>query len=507
MKMSKESQLARKPGEVTTLDRAGPFDLTAMQMMADKIPQLQEFMNKNLKQGKDADWEYTDVVWKRTLRAGEDRKAMMLDPGVGKIMNFMQMRPRHRIVEKEIDTRTNNLRYVVAVEIVPYVPIMYHNPITNGMEPYFPVVAEGVGSATTREKRYRVSFEYFKERDLKAQGWTEEEFQKFTADNTADFVKGEAPTRLFYLPTAESLGADNTLLKMASKRAEMDAVFQLPGVAGRYSQEIDLKEDRGEEKPTTPPTSPPVAQHPVSTLPSTPPTEEVKPAENPNLRSVNLGDPVEKIIAEIQMVNKGLSRAQILQKIGEEKAKTAGLLTDEAVIHLVASTLLGAKAAELLIDEAAAYIVKDSLIPSTGFKSASELPKVPDSFRPSEEAGYAIDFIVENFSQQLETVRALVYREMVEAEPHLSDVEAVKVVREGFEKRSKSPVEASTVEDIEKALDAAKLDSMRLNISNDGEKIQPKKFLDDWEKFNFALRPLGFEWIRDGSNGRWEQKV
>jgi len=468
--MSKESQLARKPGETTTLDRAGPFDLTAMQMMADKIPQLQEFMNKNLKQGKDADWEYVDVIWKRTLRQGEDRKAALLDPGVAKIMNYMQMRPRHRILEKEIDTRTNNLRYAVAVEIVPYIPIMYHNPITNGMEPYFPVVAEGVGSATTREKRYRVTFEYFKERDLKAQGWTEEELEKFKADNSPDFVKGEAPTRLFYLPTAESLGADNTLLKMASKRAEMDAVFQLPGVAGRYSQEIDLKEDRGEEKTVTPPVAPPKQ-------------EAAPPAERPDIRKVNLGDPVEKIIADIQAVNKGLSRAQILQKIAEEKAKAAGLLTDEAAAVLVASTLV-------------------KQLEPTGFKSASELPKMPPDFRLEEKAAYTADFIVENFSQPFEAVRAMIYAEMQES--HLSDAEAAAQVQRRFEERSKPPEDNGDA--VYDALQKAALDGEIVERMENGA-YKPKKFLSDrWADYNFIMRGLGFEWIRDGSNGRWEKK-
>jgi hypothetical protein len=478
--MSK-TPLARRMGESDTPLAQDTFDLTAMRSMAEKIKDLKVFMEKNLEQGLNKDWEYAHIIWKRELKKGDDAKPCLLDPGVAKIMNFMTVRPRHRIIEKEIDTQTMQLRYVVAVEIVPFLPIMYHNPVTNAMEPIYPVIAEGLGSATTREKRYKVRFEWMKERDLKVEGWTADELRKYVEENPDKYKEKSDPKydNLYYMPTAESLGLDNTLLKMAAKRGNLDAVFQLPGVAGRYSQEADKLT---EEEPITPP----AAQSPVSTPPSAPSTEEAKPAEKPNLKSVNLDDPVEKVIADIQAKNRGLSRAQILAKIAEEKAKAAGLLTDEAAAYLVASTL-GVERPE-----------------SGGFKSASELPKMPEGFRLGEKAAYTADFIVENYDKQLDEVRAMIYAEMTDTK--ISDDEAATVIQRRFELRNKPPEEGLSVEDVEKALDAAKLDSMRLDISPDAGKIQPKKFLDDWSNFNSVLKPLGFEWVRDGRNGRWERK-
>lgn len=491
--MSKETQLTRRPSESSAIEQAsGPFDLAAMNAMADLIPKLKDFMDKNLEEGKNKDWEYSYLVFgKPKPNNPDDIKPMLLDPGVGKIMNFMRCYPEHEWVV-ETDMKTNNMTIRMKVNVTPWLPVMYQNPLTNKMEPIKITIAQGVGSVTTREKKYRVRHEWMKHRDLLVDGWTKDDLQDWAEKHPEQFKASDDPKydSLYFMPTAESLGLDNNVFKIAAKRAEMDAVFQLPGVASRYSQEIDLKEDRGEEKPTpTPPpagTPKPAPPPPGAKQEPQPQGEILTPPSTakPSLKSVDLGDPVEQTIAAIQAVNKGLSRAQIVAKIGEEKAKAAGLLTDEA----------------------AAYLVRDSLIPSPGFKSASELPKVPEGFRPSEEAGYAIDFIVENYGQQLETVRALVYRAMNEAEPHLTDVEAVKVVREDFERRSKPP-EGPTAEDVEKALAKEKLDSMRLTISADASKIQPKRFLgDDFTRFNDALRPLGYEWIRADKDSRWERR-
>lgn len=235
--MSKNTQLTRRPGEGDTPLAQDTFDLTAMRSMAEKIKNLKVFMSEHLEQGINKDWEYAHIIWKRELKKGDDAKPCLLDPGVAKIMNFMTVRPHHRIIEKEIDTSTMQLRYVVAVEIVPFLPIMYHNPVTNAMEPIYPVIAEGLGSATTREKRYKVRFEWMKERNLRVEGWTDDELKKYAEDNPKLFNADDKFGNTYYMATAESLGLDNTLLKMAAKRGNLDAVFQLPGVAGRYSQE------------------------------------------------------------------------------------------------------------------------------------------------------------------------------------------------------------------------------------------------------------------------------
>lgn len=223
------------------------FDLTSMEQMAERIKQLKAFMDKNLEKG--IDWENTHEVFKKELKPNEQAKPMLLDPGCAKIMNFMGVRPRHRVLEMQIDKEGGNLRYVVAVEIVTYLPVMYHNAVTQSMDAIYPVVAEGLGSSTTREKRYKVRFEWWTERSLKVDGYTDADLEDYRTKYPDRFREGK-PNNLYYMASSEALGLDNTLIKMAAKRAAMDAVFQLPGVAGRYSQEVDLLEAQtGEREP------------------------------------------------------------------------------------------------------------------------------------------------------------------------------------------------------------------------------------------------------------------
>lgn len=244
------------------------FDMTAMQDMAVKIKALKGFMDENLEKG--IDWENTHEVFRRELKEGEQAKPMLLDPGCAKIMNFMGVRPRHRVLEMQIDVESGNLRYVVAAEIVPWLPVMYRSP--DKVELIYPVIAEGMGSATTREKRYRVKWEWFTERTLKVDGYTDADLADYRGKYPDRHREGK-PNNLYYMASSEALGLDNTLIKMSSKRAEMDAVFQLPGVAGRYSQEVDLLEAQtGDRLPK--PAAEPEPPKPPAEKPAEAPTED-----------------------------------------------------------------------------------------------------------------------------------------------------------------------------------------------------------------------------------------
>ena len=137
-----------------------------------------------------------------------------------------------------------------------------------------------------------------------------------------------------------------------------------------------------------------------------------------------------------------------------------------------------------------------------GFKSASELPKVPDDFHPSEQAGFIIDYIVENFDQQIETIRAMVWKEM-QSFAGLSDVEAAKNVQSSFEERSKPQENCLTLAE---EMKEANLDPELVNINSDETEVKPKRFLGDiWGSYNDFLTAKDFHWIRDSKESRWER--
>lgn len=220
------------------------FDMSAMNIMAGKIEDLKTWMPEHLDQGVNRDWEHAHVIWRREAPKNEaDFKAALLDPGTAKICNFMGVRPRHKILEKEINEKTGQLRYVIAVELVPYLPTIYFHPVTGDATEVYPVVAEGVGSCTTREKKYKTRWTWQREKNLiTVEGFRPEELKDYREKYPDRYAEKEAgrADNMYYMADSESLGLDNTLLKMAAKRAEMDAVFQLPGVAQRFSQEADL---------------------------------------------------------------------------------------------------------------------------------------------------------------------------------------------------------------------------------------------------------------------------
>lgn len=243
----------------TDLATTPSFDLTSMQLMDEKIKGLAVFMKDVLEKGVTKDWEHAHVIWKRQAPANpEDYKAALLDPGTAKICNYMGVRPRHKILEKEIDEKSGQLRYVIVAELVPYLPTIFFHPQTGEPREVYPIVAEGVGSCTTREKKYKVRWGWQREKNLiTVEGYRPKELEDYRTQYPERFVPKEdgQPDNMYYMADSESLGLDNTLLKMAAKRAEMDAVMQLPGVAQRFSQEADL-DGNDKQHPQAVPTGP-----------------------------------------------------------------------------------------------------------------------------------------------------------------------------------------------------------------------------------------------------------
>jgi hypothetical protein len=160
--------------------------------------------------------------------------------------------------------------------------------------------------------------------------------------------------------------------------------------------------------------------------------------------------------------------------------------------------------------------VKDESPPA--FVNAAELPKVPDDFRYSEEAAHIADYIVENFEQQFETVRALIWREMNKAEPHLLDVEAAKSIQEDFENKRKPMANADVTEAdvVYQALQDQALDGEMIEVVEPG-KLMPRlkrgsqdkrEFLGDrWKDYDIVIASLGYQWKPDKANSAWWKKA
>lgn len=149
---------------------------------------------------------------------GRGRKPTLLDPGAGKLIGFFQCRPKHRILERfysKDEEGFETIRYILAAELI--------------FEKLGIVVAEGVGSCTSDEVRYKYRWYYSSE--LRNMGYKENEIKALPQRK-----RGQSP--VFRARNPEIPDLDNTIFKMAAKRAEVDAALQLPGVAAVFTQDI-----------------------------------------------------------------------------------------------------------------------------------------------------------------------------------------------------------------------------------------------------------------------------
>lgn len=103
-------------------------------------------------------------------------------------------------------------------------------------------ITEGLGHANSKEKKWAVEWVY--EKDLPAGSDIDLlKKKKFEAKNSGTFYKYEVE--------ADANSKANTILKMAKKRAQIDAVLTVASLSEIFTQDFDdLPED---EKPTTKP--------------------------------------------------------------------------------------------------------------------------------------------------------------------------------------------------------------------------------------------------------------
>lgn len=293
LKLSKE--LARRPQDLR-------IDVAYLEVIDHNIQQLAIFIDGKLE--KDIDFTTTLFQSDRKTRAGEEHKPALLDPGCNKLMNLFSVYPDHEIIESVEDKEKGLIKYVVKVNLIHY---------RTGN-----IVAQGVGSCTTNEKRYRVRLSWYSDRALLEAGYSQEELDQIAEEALDNFKDGKP--KLYRVADMNVLGLDNTILKMSAKRAEMDACFQLPGVAAKFAQDIGVPQD--DKKP-------PVEEKPV------PRKQEEKPAPPPSELE---GKKIQDIVKQMKGMDPTLTDEAIQKLVEEEKAKAQGLLTTEAALYLIASS-------------------------------------------------------------------------------------------------------------------------------------------------------------------------
>ena len=173
------------------------------------------------------------------------KKPQLLDPGAAKIRGWFKVYPDAQVLlhEAKLEEGEEHIRYVVSAPLLHY----------SGMR-----VGGGVGSANSSEVKYK--YRWVPEGELRSTyGYRDDDLQRHRKEQRGNRT-------VYYVPNPEILDLDNTLLKMAAKRAEVDATMGLPGVAAVFGQGLKTPEKQEEEKspPREEPSSPPVLQSPAS---------------------------------------------------------------------------------------------------------------------------------------------------------------------------------------------------------------------------------------------------
>lgn len=175
------------------------------------IAVLEELVTRVLEQGVDyghIEGISEDVLW---------------DPGSAKIMAAFNVYASHNIISQQDDGE--QIGFILETQLLR----------RDGGG----VVATGVGAASTRETRY--AYRWVGEREAVQQGFVGEALK--TLPKRQRKGQGGEGYQTYRIPNPERAELLNTLLKMAAKRAEQDAVKSLPGVGSALAKLFKVKAD------------------------------------------------------------------------------------------------------------------------------------------------------------------------------------------------------------------------------------------------------------------------
>ncbi len=203
----------RQTGEIIELEpEALAVSPAYVQETTKSIALLQDMTRNLLKRGRD---------FGRTPGTASDG---LWDPGASLIIAGFNCYVGQRRVLRLVDEEDK-------ISVIVEVPIISRQ---TGKE-----VGTGVGAASTLETKYKYRWQYPSE--LKETGYTEEQITSLKTDK-----KHQGRYRIDNPEHGELL---NTLVKQASKRAEVDAAEALPGVASVLREMFDPRKQEGTQTP------------------------------------------------------------------------------------------------------------------------------------------------------------------------------------------------------------------------------------------------------------------
>ena len=200
-----ENQLAIQNQALSLIDTV---DIAAIQGTMQKIATFQAVIQKNLKQDHDF-----GVI------AGAGSKPTLLKPGGEKICMMFGLNPEYDFLERTEDYKNGFFAYNIKCTL-------YRNGSA---------VSQGVGNCNSMEKKYR-----YVNSDTVPDGVDESAVEKITDKYGRPKYK---------IPNPHIADLVNTILKMAKKRAFIDAVLQVASLSDVFTQDLeDIKDFVAQEQ-------------------------------------------------------------------------------------------------------------------------------------------------------------------------------------------------------------------------------------------------------------------
>ena len=196
------------------------------------------------------------------------QKPTLLKPGAEKIIRLLGLADEYIISEQMIDWQKPFFHYVIRC-------ILRH--LATGT-----VVCEGLGECNSMEVKYRWRWAWPSELPLELQGDAGKATRERLVSRLVNTRNGKA--RQYRLANDEVWSVANTILKMAKKRAMVDAALSAGRLSDVFTQ--DLEDIRPEPPPDAPEQPGTQAQAPAaiasSALPQTPVATTTEPVAGPS---------------------------------------------------------------------------------------------------------------------------------------------------------------------------------------------------------------------------------
>lgn len=211
--MSEFNQLAASEQQTNPLAIVETIDAQTVQATLQKIAQFQAVVQHALAPGKD---------YGRIPGAGD--KPSLFKPGAEKINMLFGLNPVYEFLKADEDYLNGFFNYDIKCTLMK-----------NGNP-----VAQGVGNCNSKEKKYRYVTVF--ENQLAEYGQT--------ADTAIKMTDKYGKTK-YRIPNTEIYSLTNTILKMAKKRAYVDATLQVASLSDLFTQDLEDMDFQQQEESTS----------------------------------------------------------------------------------------------------------------------------------------------------------------------------------------------------------------------------------------------------------------